>query len=59
MHPKTYFIKKQILASSPKDALNREKQAEITDVWREQEEEEKGGSYQAIGFSIYDDDEDY
>ena len=32
-----YFIKKSIEAKNPMDALKRERDAEITDVWKDDE----------------------
>jgi len=53
----TFFIKKQIRASSVGEALKNEKKGEIIDVYKSQEVEKKEQA-PAIGFEIPDEDYD-
>jgi len=54
---KLYFIKKQIRARNPVEALKHESKAEITDVWVEKEQQPEQGA-SVIGFQHFEEYED-
>jgi len=51
----TFYIKKEVVAKDAADAIRKESNAQITEVWKK---EEQTKTISAIGFDAYRDEND-